>query len=209
MLLSDSRLQCDLYENRNGSNAGIDTRFPLFPYGLQDGIEVTIWMCDQVVVSGTSAGGLAVYLNIDQINAKIQQAASTVSDGDYATVSGSDSVRVRGLASAGYFLDMGLPGGYHDQMLHLAQISNSTSALAPSCLMQAAREDRPRESCFFAEHAAPHITTPTFALQSRFDTWQLEHIPHISTKNVTGVEACACHATALSFASFLSLSASS
>lgn len=168
----------------------------LSPFGFHDCIELTIRKrLDQVVVSGTSAGGLAVYLNIDQINAKIQLATSTTNNHVNAAASRSDRVYVRGLASAGYFLDMGLPGGYHDQMQHLARISNSTSALAPSCLAQAAREGRPAESCFFAEHAAPHITTPTFALQSRFDTWQLEHIPHISTKNISGVEACAFHQT--------------
>jgi photosystem II stability/assembly factor-like uncharacterized protein len=115
---------------------------------------------EDVVISGTSAGGLAIYLNIDQIAAQIPP-----------------PTRVRGLASAGYFLQSeSAKGGYQDQMIQLAKEQNSTGALSPACLAQAAREDRAAETCFFAEHAAPYIMTPTFALQSRFDTWQLEHM---------------------------------
>lgn len=126
---------------------------------------------EDIVISGTSAGGLGIYLNIDQIAAQIPNTA-----------------RVRGLASAGYFLALeSAAGGYQDQMLQLAQESNSTGALSPACLIAAAKDGRAAESCFFAEYAAPHIVTPTFALQSRFDTWQLAHIPHISTTNKSGV----------------------
>jgi len=127
---------------------------------------------DEIVVSGTSAGGLAVYLNIDQIAEQLP-----------------DGARVRGLASAGYFLAAGPAGGYQDQMLELAREQNATAALSPACRAAAAAEGRPAESCFFAEHAAAFIKTPTFALQSRFDTWQLAHIPHVATSNVSGVYA--------------------
>ena len=30
--------------------------------------------------------------------------------------------------------------------------------------------------CFMAEYTAPHITTPTFALQSAYDAWQLPNV---------------------------------
>lgn len=32
------------------------------------------------------------------------------------------------------------------------------------------------ENCFFAEHTAPHVTTPLFPLQSEYDSWQAGNI---------------------------------
>jgi hypothetical protein len=120
-----------------------------------------------------SHSGLAVYLNIDSIAKMLPPTA-----------------RVRGLASAGYFLDFQSgSGGYADQMLVLAKEQNSSAALSPVCVAKAVKAGYAAEKCFFAEYAVGHMDTPTFALQSRFDTWQLAHIAHTNTKNTTGVEA--------------------
>ena len=246
----------------------------------------------EVVVSGTSAGGLGVYLNIDRIAEQVQAV--------------TPDARVRGLASAGYFLELATPppppppppspstkkkekkrgywcdsvykvcsgcsqytkplctpaqlnatfaecfsacdpgphpqgyscywagprgmtcekevvpfeypnitdcekncknppthaaqlpaqppapappvAPYSQQIGQLAREQNSTPALDPTCVAAAVARGRSGTDCFFAQNAASFIRTPTFAMQSRFDTWQLEHIPHISTKNRSGVE---------------------
>ena len=128
---------------------------------------------EDVVVSGTSAGGLGVYLNIDRIAALI-----------HAT---NPRARVRGLASAGYFIETG--SDFATEITALALEQNATPALNRQCVERALGEGRNATDCFFAQHAAEFIATPTFALQSRFDTWQLAHIAHTSAANVSGVEA--------------------
>merc|ERR1712146_330421 len=35
--------------------------------------------------------------------------------------------------------------------------------------------------CMFAEHTAPHIKTPVFALQSKYDSWQSDHVLYTKT----------------------------
>jgi len=136
---------------------------------------------ESVVVSGTSAGGLAVYLNIDAIRAMLPTVP-----------------RVRGLASAGFFLaghDAAATAArprnasFTAQIMALAAASNSSAALDAGCVAAAAARGEAPEVCFFPQRSAPFIDTPVFALQSRFDTWQLEHIPKIATSNASGVEA--------------------
>jgi hypothetical protein len=127
-----------------------------------------------VVVSGTSAGGLAVYLGLDAIAAQLPTVP-----------------RVRGLASAGFFL-AGADGGgsnFTAQITALAVASNSSPALDAGCVRAAAAAGRAAETCFFPQNSVQHLRTPLFALQSRFDTWQLEHIAHASSGNPAAVEA--------------------
>jgi O-palmitoleoyl-L-serine hydrolase len=123
-----------------------------------------------VAVSGTSAGGLAIYLHIDAIRQLIPAA-----------------IHVRGLASAGHFLEYG--STFPPQMLHLAFEQNSTGAFYPACIKDMVAQSMPAEACIFPEHFSHYIQTPVFALQSRFDTWQLEHISHVPSANATAVEA--------------------
>jgi hypothetical protein len=122
-----------------------------------------------VVISGTSAGGLGVYLNLDAIRAQIPPA-----------------IRVRGLAVAGFFLASG--ANYLPQMINLAIAQNSSGALSPTCRQKMAAHKLPAEMCIFPEYFAAAITTPVFALQSQFDTWQLAHIAETSSGNATAVE---------------------
>lgn len=124
-----------------------------------------------IVVSGTSAGGLGVYLNLDAMAAPFAQR----------------HVRIRGLASAGFFLNTGTD--YASQMATLAREQNSTPALNPRCIADAAKRGLPAESCFFPENSAAYMQTPVFGLQSRFDTWQLSHIAKQSANNASAVEA--------------------
>jgi hypothetical protein len=122
-----------------------------------------------VVVSGTSAGGLGVYLNLDAIRAQIPSA-----------------VRVRGLASAGFFVSYG--DDYPSQMMALARAQNSSGALSPQCRATMAAKGQPPEACIFPENFAEYLKTPVFALQSEFDTWQLAHIANVSAENASAVE---------------------
>mmetsp|Transcript_28054 Transcript_28054/g.39956 ORF Transcript_28054/g.39956 Transcript_28054/m.39956 type:complete len:496 (+) Transcript_28054:21-1508(+) len=136
----------------------------------------------QVVLSGCSAGGLGVYLGIDQM-------ASIVKAANPNTI-------VRGLSDSGFFLPHSsnqlarvthLPFGrdeasvngkinYAQAMRTVFQFANMTAGTHPECLKHAKNTKRAADDCVFAEHVARFIQTPTFALQPQYDQWQIIHV---------------------------------
>jgi hypothetical protein len=112
-----------------------------------------------VAIGGCSAGGLIVYLNIDYLADKIAAVAP--------------QAKIHALADAGWFLD-------HTDMNNkpfrtpLFQWGfdawNASSALSPACLSYYSAEPW---KCIFAQYTAAFIRTPTFLLNSKFDTCQL------------------------------------
>eukprot|EP00040_Diaphanoeca_grandis_P042186 m.264358 g.264358 ORF g.264358 m.264358 type:complete len:503 (-) comp55724_c0_seq1:411-1919(-) len=151
---------------------------PLFYRGKRVREAVVSYLLDQrdmasaenVVISGTSAGGLGVYLNIDAIRDQIPE-----------------NVRVRGLASAGFFLDYDT--NFPTQMIALAKEQNSSGALSISCKQKMMAKNLSVENCIFPENFVEYLKTPVFALQSRFDTWQLHEIANVSASNQSFVES--------------------
>jgi hypothetical protein len=108
------------------------------------------------LVGGCSAGGLTVYLNIDAVAAALAPA------------------KVRGVADAGFFLDHpdrnGVP--VRTPLFQWGFAAwNSSASLSPACL--GAFPASEQWKCIFAQYAAPYIATPVFALNSRFDSCQL------------------------------------
>ncbi|CAE7201415.1 PAE9 [Symbiodinium pilosum] len=131
-----------------------------------------------VIVSGCSAGGLATYLHVDQWCAWLHAARP--------------SAKCAGLPDSGFFIDYQDPevtcspdssasglltetinGNYHCGLRWTFYAQNATSGMNWRCL----EKNRNQEwRCMFAEHVAPFITTPTFALQSMYDSWQTSHV---------------------------------
>ena len=115
----------------------------------------------EVIIGGCSAGGLTIYLNIDYLAGLIREAAGS-------------SVKIRGLADAGFFLDHFNAAGQPSRT-PLFQWGfdawNSSWALNPACIADHAGTDA--WMCIFAQYTAKYIQTPTFFLNSRFDTCQL------------------------------------
>ena len=112
-----------------------------------------------VTIGGCSAGGLTVYLNIDYLADAVRAVAP--------------GARVRGLADAGWFLDHADKSGQPFRTPLFVwgfERWNSSAALAPACLQANAGQEW---RCIFAQYAARYIETPTFLLNSRFDTCQL------------------------------------
>ena len=110
-----------------------------------------------VLVGGCSAGGLTVFLNIDAIAAALPPAA-----------------KVRGVADAGFFLDATLHTGepFRTPLFQWGYSAwNSSGSLSPACL--AAQPAGEGWRCIFAPYAAPFIATPVFAINSAFDSCQL------------------------------------
>lgn len=135
----------------------------------------------EVVIGGCSAGGLAVYLGIDQMSSIIREI--------------NPSASVRGLADSGIFLDHSSKHAakvtyqkygrdeasingmmdYGSAMKSIYTLMNITSGTNPACLnahhtgtISTPIGDVPSHTkCIFAGEVAPFIQTPVFALQVR------------------------------------------
>jgi len=114
----------------------------------------------EVVISGCSAGGLATYLHLDWWAQHLNHAKV-----------------VKGLPDSGFFLDYDstLPKGpkYGSNMRWVFWAMNASSGVDQDCI--AANKGK-EDNCFFAEHTAPHVKTPFFALQAEYDSWQSGNI---------------------------------
>lgn len=146
----------------------------------------------KIVLSGGSAGGLSTFLHLDHVAARMAVQAP--------------AARVVGMPICGFFLDHGNDGfapanvTYTLQMQYVYNMQNSTGSLSPTCQQSLAPDSW---KCIMAPHAAPFIQTPWFALQSRFDHWQLAeelfmpciqaqpYAPPYKPSSCTGVEDAA------------------
>lgn len=122
----------------------------------------------QLIVSGGSAGGLSSFLHLDHIADVVHSVAP--------------NARVVGEPVCGMFLDHGNDGNnlpnvtYPLQMQYVYTMQNSSGSLSTAC-QNALGPDSWR--CIMAPYAIPFIQTLWFALQSRFDHWQLSEIAFI------------------------------
>jgi len=121
-----------------------------------------------VVLTGGSAGGLSTFLHLDYVAARLASAGSTA--------------RIVGEPVCGFFIDAPNDGyepanvTYPLRMQYVYNMQNSTGFLSNECQTALAPDSW---KCIMAPHAAQFIKTPWFALQSRFDTWQLGNIAMI------------------------------
>jgi hypothetical protein len=123
----------------------------------------------EVVVSGCSAGGLSTYLHADEWAAALPAA------------------RVTALPDSGFFLDYNTTGAtkYAATMRWVA--SRMNGQLPAACV--AAHPSDPG-ACIFAEHVSATLRTPTFALQGKYDEWQVRNIAGIvQTNDTAGINA--------------------
>ena len=138
----------------------------------------------EVVIAGCSAGGLSTYLHVDKWAAAVPKA------------------KVSGLADSGFFLNYDwttdAPSGqsafpsnlsYPFRMWWIWNNTNATGALPPACV--AAQSTGSEWLCLFAENIVPVLTSPLFALQSYYDSYQTEAIAHLnnSDPNITAFNA--------------------
>lgn len=142
-----------------------------------------------VLISGSSAGGLSVLLGLDAM-------ANTIT-------SANASISVKGLVDSGYFLEtepvhldpsqradlsknMNKPGeidpivngllDFSGAMRSLFTMANISAGANVECIMKTARTHRDASMCIFAGNLVKHIKTPLFMIQSMYDSWQLTHI---------------------------------
>lgn len=112
-----------------------------------------------LILSGSSAGGLATYIHSDYIKRKLPA-----------------SVDVVALADAGLFVDVpqwtGLPGIAHS--MYSVVREQNVSALNEGCSEHHSGDER--WHCFMAPYTLPYIKTPLFLVQGLHDRVQAELI---------------------------------
>jgi len=104
---------------------------------------------DEVVLTGSSAGGLAVYSHCGALAALLPR------------------TRVLCVPDSGYFFaaDKGWPGAVH----WIASNGNATAFLNQACVAARARAGADPLACMLPEVASPFIAQPLFIMNSRFD----------------------------------------
>ena len=118
----------------------------------------------EVILSGGSAGGLAVLFNLDHLRELLPAATKLV-----------------GFPDAGFFLDgADMHSGAHSyQALFRAAdgfVWNVTGGggTNAACLRAYARDEQWR--CLMAPYLAPFVATPMFVMNSAYDAWQMLNI---------------------------------
>merc|ERR1740121_2855490 len=112
-----------------------------------------------VVVSGCSAGGLATFLHCDYWAKGIGLATN-------------GSVKVACMPDSGFFLDEDHSPRYGSNMRNVFNFQESSAEGLNAACVDAHRSSGDPEKCIFAQWSSAHIKTPTFPLQSEYDTWQ-------------------------------------
>jgi Pectinacetylesterase len=134
-----------------------------------------------VIVNGCSAGGLGVFLHLDEVDARFPHAS------------------VKGLPDSGYFLDSANVDGvavYSKQMRDVFHFQQCEGGVDKSCVEHySSTPGGDVASCMFAQHVYPHISARIMPLQSKYDSWQEANIwfvdtPAASSCGLKGPEQC-------------------
>lgn len=116
----------------------------------------------EVILSGGSAGGLAVFYNLDHLAALLPK-----------------SVRLTGFPDAGFFNDAldvtGVPT-YRNNFIGADPVWNVTGSGGTNAKCLAAQAPGEAWKCLMAQYIAPHIVTPLFVMNSLYDAWQMSNV---------------------------------
>jgi len=104
------------------------------------------------IVGGGSAGGLATYYHADFVQQRMESAI------------------VRAAPDSGWFLSTPLKPAWPQSLTWISRAMNNTEALNQGCVKSAlAASKDPTVVCVLPEDTAPHVQTPLFVMNSRFD----------------------------------------
>jgi hypothetical protein len=133
----------------------------------------------EVILSGGSAGGLAVFYNLDHL----------------ADVLGA-SIKLTGFPDAGYFLDHADTKGeytYRKLFQGADQVWNVTGSGGTNAACLAAYPVSEQWKCLMAPYITPFLKTPVFVMNSAFDAYQLPSI--LFTKCTVSTQKNPCNDT--------------
>ena len=128
-----------------------------------------------IILTGGSSGGLAVYLNCDRVGEMIAAAAATTTT---TTTTTATAPRYACLADAGFFLDHNNTAGgptTSPQFRESFYAWNSTAAINQDCIKHYTALGEPWR-CVFAQNVLPFIKSRLFVMQNLFDSWQMANI---------------------------------
>jgi hypothetical protein len=179
----------------------LDVRLHPSVFGSEPSQPVVLSGATEVVIAGSSAGGLGMLLGIDQIAEQLQGLAAQ---------RGNHHITIRGLVDSGFFVEhtsdypvevthhvmaaqdeavtektIEINGNkiidYAKAMRDVFSFANISAGAHPGCLHahRSARSTHgflPQSDCIFAAHLIPHLRTPVFFIQPQYDTWQILHI---------------------------------
>jgi len=114
----------------------------------------------QLVVSGESAGALAVLLHIDTIAKQV-------------TRTHGQHIEIFGLADAGFFLDLRNIQGercWPNQLMSIFNVSNGYAGLSPTCLKENSWDET---YCIFPQYFGHLLETRTFLVHSLYDSSEI------------------------------------
>jgi len=97
----------------------------------------------------------------------------------------STKAKVVGLPDSGFFYEYEGVGQYISGIKMLFEQQNSSDGLNQGCITSHKKSDGQMWKCMFAQESSKFIKTRAFAMQSRFDGWQLTH--EIKTSDVAAV----------------------
>jgi hypothetical protein len=129
----------------------------------------------QVLVSGGSAGGLSAYIHADYIRASLFPPSS------------SNLIKFRAAPISGYFLNHRTMNGtlaHEANMRFVYSMMNSSGGVNRAC---AAHYGVQSWRCIFANESWSFSTTPTFALNSALDAYQISDILDFPNKQCAGL----------------------
>ena len=124
----------------------------------------------ELLFAGCSAGALTVYMHADYISGRMPSSVKTVALAD--AMFSIDTPNFQGVRA------------FPQKMSWVFAAMNCSASVNQACL--AANSNG--TACMFGANVAPFITTPTFVLNSKYDTWQAGGIIGAGTcgKNITG-----------------------
>eukprot|EP00040_Diaphanoeca_grandis_P017723 m.92926 g.92926 ORF g.92926 m.92926 type:complete len:430 (-) comp26585_c1_seq1:267-1556(-) len=115
----------------------------------------------EVILSGGSAGGLAVFYNLDHLGSLL-----------------GPNVKLTGMPDAGFFLDAQDTSGvysYRNNFIGADPVWNVTGSGGTNIACLAANPTE-KWKCLMAQYIVPHLKTPIYVMNSAYDAYQLPNI---------------------------------
>ncbi|XP_078342929.1 uncharacterized protein LOC144628666 [Oculina patagonica] len=119
----------------------------------------------EIILSGSSAGGISAIIHADYIRARLRRASNA-------------SFRV--LADAGFFVDEPSINGTNiirSTFRQIYTLHNSSKGLNQACLRAQKRKQKFR--CFLPQYSLPFVKSPIFLVNSLYDSWQIPYMSNV------------------------------
>eukprot|EP01052_Picozoa_sp_SAG31_P020143 SAG31_NODE_1502_length_8080_cov_131.725849_1_plen_347_part_00 len=135
-------------------------------------LDMGIGDASEIVIGGGSAGALGVYLQADYWLSLLNPTGKVK--------------KVAAVPDCGFFQDWKENNSFHRGFVWMKSSDGMNAVVDPRC---AAAHSTAKNLCLMAEHMAPFIRTPLFALQAKFDSWQKSSICGTDCDTIVGEQA--------------------